>query len=145
MFLTFSGGANLCRSVRFSSRTVRVFRPLSLDAYGPHTGLFFRWFSNEIARGAIRVMMIRLKQPVSLTSRTKASVHISRNFGVRYHIILDLPFMYLPFGARSIVASDWDLFFCIRSNTYDLCHLYRLCCTSNNLPGNFEPMFFRNF
>ena len=85
------------------------------------------------------VMMIQLQQSVFPKNTTKASVYTARNFAVRHYIILGLPFMYLPFGARSIVASDWDLFFCIRSNTYDLYHRYRLCCTSNNLPGNSEP------
>ena len=89
-------------------------------------------------------MMIRLQQSVFLTSKTKASVHIARNFAVRHYIILGLPFMYLPFGARSIAASDWELFFRIRSDTYDLYHRYRLYCTSNNLPENSEPMFVRN-
>ena len=32
------------------------FRPYHLDAYGPHTGTFFLWFSEEIARGAIWVI-----------------------------------------------------------------------------------------
>ena len=32
------------------------FRPYHLDAYGPHTGLFFLWFSKEIARGAVRAI-----------------------------------------------------------------------------------------
>ena len=36
VFLNFSDGANLHRSVRFSSRAVRVFPALSLDARGPH-------------------------------------------------------------------------------------------------------------
>ena len=89
-------------------------------------------------------MMIRLQQSVSLKSTTKASVYIARNFAVRNYIILGLPFMYLRSGACTIEASDWDLFCCIRSNTHDLYHRYRLCCTSNILPGNSEPMFFRN-
>ena len=71
------------------------------------------------------------------------SLH-SMNFGVRHYIILSVPFMYMPFGARSIAASEWDLFFGIRRNTYDLYHRYRPRCTSNNLPRNSEPMFFRN-
>ena len=37
---------------------LRVYPALSLDAYGLHTGLFFLsiWFSNEIARGTVRVI-----------------------------------------------------------------------------------------
>lgn len=56
----------------------------------------------------LRVMMIRLQQSVFLTSTTKASVYIARNFAVRHYIILGLPFMYMPFGARSIAAFDRD-------------------------------------
>ena len=87
-------------------------------------------------------MMIRLQQSVFLKNTTKASVYTARNFAVRHYIILGLPFMYMPFGACSIAAFDWDLFFCIRSNIYDIYHRYRLCCTSNSLPGNSQPMFF---
>ena len=47
------------RSVLFSSRAVLVFPALSLDAYGLHTGLFFLWFSNEIARGAERLIWLK--------------------------------------------------------------------------------------
>ena len=32
------------------------FRPYHLDAYGPHTGTFFLWFSKEIARGVARII-----------------------------------------------------------------------------------------
>ena len=42
------------RAVRISSRAVR--RPYHFDAYGPHTGPFLLWFSEEIARGAVRVI-----------------------------------------------------------------------------------------
>ena len=52
------------------------------------------------------VMMIQPQQSVFLKNTTKASVYTARNFAVRHYIILGLPFMYLPFGARSIVASD---------------------------------------
>ena len=31
------------------------FRPYHFDAYGPHTGPYFLWFSKEIARGAVRI------------------------------------------------------------------------------------------
>ena len=44
------------RSVLFSSRAVLVFPALSLDAYGLHRGIFFIWCSNEIARGAERLI-----------------------------------------------------------------------------------------
>lgn len=66
------------------------------------------------------VMMIRLQQSVFLTSTTKASVYTARNFAVRHYVILGLPFMYLPFGTRSIAASDWDLFsaFVVTHMTY---------------------------
>ena len=47
------------RSVLFSSRAVLVFPALSLDAYGLHTGLFFIWFSNEIAHGAERLIWLK--------------------------------------------------------------------------------------
>ena len=47
------------RSVLFSSRAVLVFPALSLDAYGLHTGLFFLWFSNEISRGAERLIWLK--------------------------------------------------------------------------------------
>ena len=43
-----------CRSVLFSSGAVVVFPALSLEVYGLQTGLFFIWFSKEIARGAER-------------------------------------------------------------------------------------------
>ena len=149
IFLNFSDEANLRRSVRLSSRAVRVFSlPITWpvrSSYGSFFHMVFQWCCAMILIFMIlRVMMIRLQQSVFLTSTTKASVYTARNFAVRHYIILGLPFMYLPFGARSIAASDWDLFFCIRSNTYDLYHRYRLCCTSNNLPGNSEPMFVRN-
>ena len=40
---------------RFSSRALRVFPALSLDAYGPRNS-FFIWFSNEIAREVVRII-----------------------------------------------------------------------------------------
>ena len=43
-------------TVRISSRTLRVFPVLSLDAHGPHTGPFFVWLCKEITRGAVRVI-----------------------------------------------------------------------------------------
>ena len=149
IFLNFSDEANLRRSVRLSSRAIRVFpapitwpvRPL----YGSFFHMVFQWYCTMILILMILlVMMIRLQQSVFLTSTTKGSVYTARNFAVRHYVILGHPFMYLPFGARSIAASDWDLFFCIRSNMYGLYHRYRLCFTSNNLPGNSEPMFVRN-
>lgn len=149
IFLNFSDEANLRRSVHLSSRAVRVF-PLPITwpvrpSYGSFFHMVFQWYCAMILILMILlVMMIRLQQSVFLTSATKASVYTARNFAVRHYIILGLPFMHLPFGARSIAASDWDLLFCIRSNTYDLYHRYRLCCTSNNLPGKSEPMFVRN-
>ena len=79
---------------------------------------------------------------ISLSHEHNEGLSLHRNFAVRHYIILGLPFMYMPFGARSIAAFDWDLFFCIRSNIYDIYHRYRLCCTSNSLPGNSQPMFF---
>ena len=57
VFFNFSDGANQQRSVRFSSRAVRVFPALSLDAYVPHTCfvlLFSYGFANEIVHGTVR-------------------------------------------------------------------------------------------
>ena len=57
VFFNFSDGANPHRSVRFSSRAVRVFPALSLDAYVPLTCfvlLFSYGFANETVRGTIR-------------------------------------------------------------------------------------------
>ena len=49
VFFNFSEGASPHQIVRFSSWAVRVYFGPSLDAYGPHTGLFVLiWFS---ARG----------------------------------------------------------------------------------------------
>ena len=51
MFLDFSDGANLFRSVGFSIRAVRVFPVLSLDAYSRPYGIFLMIFQPNCARG----------------------------------------------------------------------------------------------
>ena len=40
----------LTHQYAFLAGLYAFFRPLSLDPYGPPTGLFFIWFSNDIAR-----------------------------------------------------------------------------------------------
>ena len=50
--MNFSDGGNAHRSVRFSSRAVRVSSALLLNAYGPHTGLFFSYgFPTKLSAG----------------------------------------------------------------------------------------------
>ena len=53
MFLHCSDGGNPYQSVRFTSRIVRVFPVLSLDAYGLYTGLFFIVFQPNCARSRL--------------------------------------------------------------------------------------------
>ena len=49
IFLNFSEEANLRRSVRLSSRAVRVFPPPITWPIRPSYGSYFIWFSNDIA------------------------------------------------------------------------------------------------
>lgn len=53
MLLNFSDGANAHRSVRFSSRAVRVSSALLLNAYGPplYGTFFFIWFPTKLSAG----------------------------------------------------------------------------------------------
>ena len=59
--MNFSDGANPRRLERFCSRTVRFLSALSLDAYYPHTELFFIcfFFQRNWARGHTGFMIIR--------------------------------------------------------------------------------------
>lgn len=49
-FLIFLTKRTCVDQYAFLAGLYAFFRSLSLDPYGPHTGLFFIWLSNDIAR-----------------------------------------------------------------------------------------------
>ena len=73
---TFKVVQNSFKWLTYVKAEYAFFRPCHLNAYGPHTGAFFLWFSKEIARGAVRVIWWRpakLIRPDKLTNHSADS------------------------------------------------------------------------